>query len=198
MSKTACNLIKPSPLLTNLGWLLVGISLLITSPFARAKLEPSVRYQQTDYQLCAQQRVTKALFFDVVDVGVYYPSCQQAENVFDSQPKLLRFSYLRDVEGIQFTEGADDFLEDNLTDAEKKSCLAAFKDFNTIYQDVADGDYYDLFVKPAQGIYLRLNQSQLAELDQPECALPYLNIWFGAESMDDDFSELQNKLKSLN
>ncbi|ACV27789.1 chalcone isomerase family protein [Kangiella koreensis] len=177
---------------------MVGISLLIASPLARAKLEPSVRYQQTDYQLCAQQRVTKALFFDVVDVGVYYPNCQQAENVFDSQPKLLRFSYLREVEGIQFNEGADDFLEDNLTDVEKETCLAAFKDFNTIYKDVADGDYYDLFVTPDQGLNLRLNQSQLAELNQAKCATPYLNIWFGPESMDDDFSELQDKLKSLN
>jgi len=198
MSKVAYKRSKLSPLLSNLGWLLVGISLLITSPLARAKLEPSVRYQQTNYQLCAQQRVTKALFFDVVDVGVYYPNCQHAENIFDSQPKLLRFSYLREVEGIQFTEGADDFLKDNLTDTEKEACLGAFKDFNTIYKNVADGDYYDLFVTPDQGINLQLNQSQLAELNQAECAVPYLNIWFGSESMDDDFSELQDKLKSLN
>lgn len=185
-------------MVVNLGWLLLGFSLLIISGPVQAKLAPRVSYQQTDYQLCAQQRVTKALFFDVVDVGVYYPNCEQADNVFDSQPKLLRFSYLREVEGVQFTEGADDFLEDNLTDTEKEACLDAFKDFNTIYKNVVDGDYYDLFVTPNQGINLQLNQSQLAELNQPECAVPYLNIWFGTESMDDDFSELQDKLKSLN
>lgn len=198
MYKTASNHSPTSPKVVNLIWLLLGFSLLIISGSVQAKLEPQVSYQQTDYQLCAQQRVTKALFFDVVDVGVYYPNCAQADNVFDSQPKLLRFSYLRKVEGVQFTEGADDFLEDNLTDTEKEACLDAFKDFNTIYKNVVDGDYYDLFVTPNQGINLQLNQSQLAELNQPECAVPYLNIWFGDESMDDDFSELQDKLKSLN
>lgn len=198
MFKTASKHSLASPKVVNLSWLLLGFSLLIISGPVQAKLEPQVSYQQTDYQLCAQQRVTKALFFDVVDVGVYYLNCEQADNVFDSQSKLLRFSYLREVEGAQFTEGADEFLEDNLTDAEKENCLETFKDFNTIYKDVADGDYYDLFVTPGQGINLRLNQSQLAELNQPECALPYLNIWFGSESMDDDFGELQDKLKSLN
>ncbi len=198
MSKAASKHSPVSPKLLNLAWLLLGFSLLIISGSVQAKLEAQVSHQQTDYQLCAKQRVTKALFFDVVDVGVYYPNCDQADNVFDSQPKLLRFSYLREVEGVQFTEGADDFLEDNLTDTEKETCMLAFKDFNTIYQDVADGDYYDLFVTPDQGINLRLNESQLAELNKPECAVPYLNIWFGAESMDDDFSELQDKLKSLN
>lgn len=198
MYKTASKHSLFSPKVLNLGWLLLGLSLFIVSPLSHAKLEQQVSYQHTDYQLCAQQRVTKALFFDVVDVGVYYPDCTQADNVFDLQPKLLRFSYLREVEGIQFTEGADEFLEDNLSDAEKKTCLDAFKDFNTIYKDVADGDYYDLFVTPDQGLSLQLNRSQLAELNQAECAVPYLNVWFGAESMDDDFSELQDKLKSLN
>lgn len=198
MYKTASKHLPAFPVVANLSYLLLGFSLLIISCSVQAKLEPQVSYQQTDYQLCAQQRVTKALFFDVVDVGIYYTDCKEAEDIFDQQPKLLRFSYLREVEGNQFTEGADDFLQDNLSQDEKDTCIKDFTEFNTIYKDVTDGDYYDLFVTPDQGINLQLNQSQLAELNQAECAVPYLNIWFGAESMDDDFSELQDKLKSLN
>lgn len=177
---------------------LFSLSLLSISTPAQAQLQSVVSYQQTDYQLCAKQRVTKALFFDVVDVGVYYSDCDQAKDVFDEQPKLLRFSYLRKVEGIQFTKRANDFLSDNLTESEKQACLNEFKEFNTVYKNVADGDYYDLFVIPGQGLDLRLNQSELATFENPTCAVAYLNIWFGKESMDDDFRDLQEKLKSLN
>lgn len=181
-----------------LAWPLLAACALLVPMSAKAKIEPQISHQQQDYQLCAQQRVTKALFFNVVDVGVYYQDCNNATDIFDQHPKLLRFSYLRKVKGKQFTEGADDFLSKNLTADEKQTCLTDFTEFNAIYKDVADGDYYDLFVTPGHGLNLRLNESELADLDKPDCAAPYLNIWFGQESMDDDFSELQTRLKSLN
>lgn len=198
MCKTACKNLSLKKLLLQLSFPLLGLSLLIISDQAQAQLEPSVRYQETDYQLCAKQRVTKALLFDVVDVGVYYPDCKQAADIFDDQPKLLRFSYLRDVTGDQFTEGADDFLRDNLEPPEKDQCLTYFNEFNTVYKDVTDGDYYDLFVLPEQGLDLYLNNQQLAQSDNSGCALPYLNIWFGEESMDGDFEDLRDKIKALN
>ena len=198
MLKIVCKERQLSVTELNWSWLLLGVTLLILPALAQAKLEPQVSYQGTAYQLCAQQRVTKALFFDVVDVGVYYPDCHLADSVFDSQHKLIRFSYLRKVTGIQFTQGADEFLAENLTETEKNSCLNDFTAFNSIYKDVVAKDYYDLFVLPDQGLNLYLNQSPLAQLNIPECTIPYLNIWFGTESMDNDFSELQKKLESLN
>lgn len=198
MCKIASKTQSLNKLLIQMSLPLVGLVLLVTSELAAAKLEPSVSYQQIEYQLCAKQRVTKALLFDVVDVGVYYADCKQAADIFDDQPKLLRFSYLRDVTGDQFTEGADDFLRDNLAQQEKDKCLTYFNEFNTVYEDVSDGDYYDLFVLPEQGLDLYLNSQQLAQSDNSGCALPYLNIWFGEESMDSDFEELRDQIKALN
>lgn len=198
MYKIACNSLLTGRRLLQFSLPVLGLSFFIASGQALAKLEPSVSYQETVYQLCAKQRVTKALLFDVVDVGVYYPSCEQADNIFDQQPKLLRFSYLREVEGIQFTEGANEFLQDNLTNTEKETCQEDYQQFNTIYEDVSDGDYYDLFVLPGQGLDLYLNEAQLAKFGKGECAVPYLNIWFGSESMDSDFEELSNKIKVIN
>ena len=197
MSKVASNTLLNKTRLS-CTWFLLSAGLLVFSSSTKAQLTPSVTFENTEYQLCLEQRVTKALFFKIVDVGIYYQDCKQASNIFDQQPKLLRFSYLREVEGQQFTEGADDFLEQNLQAAEKEQCLSEFKNFNTIYQDVQDGDYYDLHIFPAQGIVLRLNDSQLAQLTKGQCATPYLNIWFGQESMDDDFTELKERLYSLN
>lgn len=171
-----------------------AFSLVIFS--SKAELLQSVVHNDVTYNLCAKERVTKGIFFDVVDVGIYYPDCSSNKGIFDGSAKLLRFSYLREVEGIQFTEGAEEYLEENLSAEEKSRCQADFKKLNAVYKDVVDGHFYDLYILPDQGIKLYLNQEHLADMTNTSCDTEYLNVWFGKESMDSDFRKLNKKLKS--
>lgn len=170
------------------------MTLISISYVSKADLPQVIDHQDTPFNLCVSDRIVKGLFFDVVDVGIYYPNCADAKNVFDDQTKLLRFAYLRDVDGEQFTDGAVEYLEDNLTDSEKSQCSDSFKDINASYVDVSDGDAYDLYLFSEQGLKLYLNQKHLIDMDNTKCDSIYLNVWFGEESMDSVFSELNQKL----
>ncbi|NVK21763.1 MAG: chalcone isomerase family protein [Kangiellaceae bacterium] len=142
------------------------------------------------FSLCAKQTVTKAFFFDIVDVGLYYPDCTSNRSIFDEQNKLLRFSYLREVTGKQFKEGAEEFLQKNLSQEQQQHCLASYQEINESYLDVQEGDFYDLFQIDEIGLDLYLNGQSLASLDSKSCESLYFNIWFGEESMSADFSKL--------
>ncbi|RDX35836.1 hypothetical protein DZA50_05830 [Kangiella sp. HD9-110m-PIT-SAG07] len=158
-------------------------------------LPQTVEHNKTEFTLCAQERVSK-LWFDIVDVGIYYQNCNEAEHVFDNKTKLLRFSYLREVEGQQFTEGAIEYLEDNLSQEEQERCSSHFVELNKVYQDVSSGDSYDLFLLEDTGLKLYLNGEHLHDMTEASCHSTYLNVWFGEESMDSQFKDLADKIKN--
>lgn len=177
---------------------LLIVVLLTISYLSKASLPQIIEHQKVSFNLCASDRIVKGLFFDVVDVGIYYPECSEARNVFDDKTKVLRFAYLRDVDGEQFTEGAIEYLNANLTDAEKSKCVESFKAINSSYVDVSDGDVYDLFLISEQGLELYLNTKHLIDMNNIECDSAYLNVWFGEKSMDSVFSDLNKKLIEKN
>ncbi len=163
---------------------------------AMADLPQSISHKKGAFQLCAEERVSK-LWFDIVDVGVYYPNCDSAEHIFDNQTKLLRFSYLREVEGQQFTEGADEYLHENLNSDVLAMCSEPFRAINSVYKDVSAGDYYDLFLFQDEGLKLYLNDKHLHDMTNTDCHSKYLNVWFGKETMDSQFNDLAKKIKTL-
>lgn len=170
---------------------LIGLSACLS---VQAELPKSIEHSQGTFKLCDKERVSK-YFFDIVDVGIYYPNCDTAEHVFDDQTKLLRFSYLREVEGEQFTEGAIEYLEENLSEEEKSRCSEHFAPLNKVYRDVTSGDNYDLFLFQEEGLKLYLNGQALHQMDNPQCHSTYLNVWFGKESMDGQFNDLAERIK---
>lgn len=168
--------------------------LLVFSGIANAELPSTIQYNDTAFKLCAQERISK-LWFDIVDVGVYYQNCDNAENIFDNQSKLLRFSYLREVTGEQFSDGAIEYLQTNLNDETLNNCSSSYKGLNNAYKTVVSGDAYDLFVIKDIGIKLYLNGKHLHTMANTTCHIPYLNVWFGDDTMDSQFHDLAKKLK---
>mgnify|MGYP005997759869 CR=1 FL=1 len=142
------------------------------------------------FKLCSQQKITKALFFDIVKVGLYYPSCTGKLSVFDNNNKLLRFHYLRKVTGKQFKEGAEEYLTHNLSESEHEKCFDKYQNINASYTDVDEGDYYDLYHLQSIGLDLLLNNKPKAKFQNPFCESLYFNIWFGKKSMSSDFKKL--------
>ena len=174
--------------------LIIFIALLFCHFRINAELPISIKFKNTNFELCAKERVTK-LFFNIVDVGIYYPNCNKAQNIFDQDTKLLRFSYLREVTGKQFTQGAIEYLQENLSQQDKLKCFRHFESLNRTYQNVSSGDYYDLYFLKKEGIELQLNNERLHNMNNPECNSAYLNVWFGKETMDNQFHDLADKIK---
>lgn len=156
-------------------------------------LPPTITSQnQVQYTLCSMQTITKALFFDVLNVGLYYYKCPDKYDIFDNTDKLIRFSYLRKVTGKQFSEGADEFLRKNLS-KNLQFCLPVYNDLNSSYKDVGKGDYYDLYFYPTKGLELFFNSQHLITMTNLDCDNAYFNIWFGKKSMNSGFKKLLGK-----
>lgn len=175
----------------------LALFLLILSVAANANLPQEISYQTLKFKLCTQEKITKGIFFDIVNVGIYYQQCNSNQGIFDEQDKLLRFAYLRSVDGEQFTEGAIEYLEENLTEQQQSQCMAEYAELNRSYKDVEDGDFYDLYLLNSKGIKLYLNEEHIIDMTNTACDSLYLNVWFGPESMDSQFEDLHNNLKSL-
>lgn len=174
------------------------LAVLLVSSYANAddtdnSLPQTIQHQETEFSLCAEERVSK-LWFDIVDVGVYYPSCDGAKHIFDNKTKLLRFAYLRDVEGVQFTEGAIEYLQDNLSPDDQERCSTHFSKLNKVYKNVSSGDAYDVYLYKDTGLRLYLNGEHLHDMKEVSCHSTYLNVWFGEESMDSQFQDLADRL----
>ena len=156
-----------------------------------AKLPEHVLHPNgTKFILCSENKITKAIFFDVVRVGLYLEHCDTLNPIFSTSNKLVRFHYLREVTGKQFTEGATEYLTLNLTNEQYSKCFEQYQVVNNSYVDVSDGDYYDLFYFSNSGLDLYLNNKSIGQLKNDDCELPYFKIWFGEKSMDSGFRKL--------
>ena len=173
--------------------LIVVASLFFIKATKAALPEKVVHKSGQEFTLCSQQIITKAFFFDIVDVGLYYPDCSDKRSIFDLEEKLLRFSYLRAVTGKQFKEGAEEYLKKNLSAEQYDKCMTSYARLNDSYLDVSDGDFYDLFQVNSVGLDLYLNSKPLASMQNKECESLYYNIWFGEYSMSSGFKDLLAK-----
>lgn len=169
------------------SWLLFFFSL---QTLAKDHLPDTVKISDSQFEKCSEVRITKALFFDVLDLGLYTPNCKEFSSLTSEEPKIIRFSYLRDVSGADFKEGAEEYLEKNLSQEQITRCSEAYDYLNSKYLDVADGDYYQLIQRSDKSIYVTLNEQFIGQVNNPECAMNYYKIWFGKESMDSGFQDL--------
>jgi hypothetical protein len=131
--------------------------------------------------------------FRLIHVGnaaLYLDDCKKTGNIFSADPKHLRFLYEKAIPAKAFKEASEEYLKINL--GQKYTAWEpVFAEFNSRYQDIKKGDYYDLIYDPKAGLQLNLNDKPLAALTDPEQSLAYLTIWFGK----DPFSqELKDKL----
>ncbi|WP_251358405.1 chalcone isomerase family protein [Kangiella sp. TOML190] len=156
------------------------------------KLPQTVVKSEQTYHRCSQVRITKALFFKIVDVALYLEDCRNFQGIFSQRAKVLRFSYLRKVTGEQFSEGANEYLQKNLSTEQYERCIPHYSKLNNAYQDVKKGDTYELLMAPDKTT-VTLNKIPIGLITDDSCGELYLNVWFGKESMDSGFQELLEK-----
>lgn len=155
---------------------------------AEAMFPKLIIRQQVTLTRCSTAPLKAFRFFEVGQAGLYLDQCGNNIEIFSPQTKFLRFLYSREIPKRAFQEAADKYLQSNLG-IRYASMETVFNRFNNAYQDVQFGDYYDLIYESGAGLILQLNGKTLAAIVEPEIALAYFNIWFGATPFSDGLKQ---------
>jgi hypothetical protein len=114
--------------------------------------------------------------------------CKKIDAIFYNNSKWLRFVYDKSIPAKAFKDTSEEYLKINLG-PRYFAWKTKFDKFNSYYQDIKEGDYYDLIYDPKSGLQLNLNNKTLTVLNDPLQSLAYLNIWFGKEPFSDELKD---------
>lgn len=130
--------------------------------------------------LCSQAELKAFLLIHVGNAALYMDDCKKIDAIFYNNSKWLRFVYDKSIPAKAFKDTSEEYLKINLGQR-YFAWKTEFDKFNSYYQDIKEGDYYDLIYDPKSGLQLNLNNKTLTVLNDPLQSLAYLNIWFGKE-----------------
>jgi gamma-glutamylcyclotransferase (GGCT)/AIG2-like uncharacterized protein YtfP len=166
------------------------ITLVATLPVVQAEeLFPDyIDTRNARLSLCSRAELKAFRLIHVGNAALYLDDCRKIGNIFSTDPKHLRFLYEKAIPAKAFKEASEEYLKINLGQ-NYTAWRPAYDKFNSHYQDIKEGDYYDLIYDPETGLRLNLNNKPLAVLNDPAQSLAYLNIWFGKEPFSDELKE---------
>ena len=144
--------------------------------------------------LCSRAELKAFRLIHVGNAALYLDDCKKMDAIFSADPKQLRFLYNKDIPGKAFKEASEEYLKINLG-PRYFAWKTTYNNFNSYYQDIKKGDYYDLIYDPKTGLQLSLNNKPLTDLNDHHQSLAYLNIWFGKEPFSE---ELKDSLLKMN
>jgi hypothetical protein len=144
--------------------------------------------RNTRLSLCSRAELKAFRLIHVGNAALYLDDCKKMGTIFSPNPKHLRFLYEKDIPAKAFKEASEEYLKINLG-RKYTAWRPAFDKFNSYYQDIKAGDYYDLIYDPKTGLQLNLNNKPLAALNEPAQSLAYLNIWFGKEPFSEELKD---------
>ncbi len=134
-----------------------------------------------NWQQCNHHMVRKGIIFKVADIDWFSIECRKDQHILTTTPVLLRFTYLRDIKREFFIESATEYFFRNLDRPQTEQSKKIINDFNQSYQDVTDGDVYDLVIDQEGTLKLFKNNSLIQSTQNPLIRNNYFKIWFGKE-----------------
>jgi len=137
---------------------------------------------------CSRAELKAFRLIHVGNAALYLDDCKKIGTIFSADPKNLRFFYDKAIPAKAFKDASEEYLKINLG-PKYVEWQPAFDKFNSHYQDIKAGDYYDLIYDPKIGLQLNLNNKPLAALNDPAQSLAYLNIWFGKEPFSEELKD---------
>jgi hypothetical protein len=161
--------------------LLMGLVTLLPVQTAKADdatASKSLNVYQGQWQNCDQYLISKGFFFKIANVKWYTDKCQANHNILSSSPVLLRFEYFRDVDRQFFIDSATEYFLRNL-DMTNKQSKSLIKEFNSAYENVKEGEVYDLLIDKKGSLKLYKNKRLLQSTNQVLISKNYLKFWFG-------------------
>lgn len=167
-----------SKTITLVSFLFVCFATHATEPNSQSK--EIVAYTQ-QWQQCGHHLVRKGLIFKIVDVDWFTDNCQDNQNILTASPVLLRFRYFRTIKRDFFISSATEYFLRNLKIENQSAIEGAVNEFNKAYQDVQDGDIYDLVIIHENSLKLFKNSELLENTNNAFILNNYLRIWFGSD-----------------
>jgi len=117
------------------------------------------------------------LFVDVYTLALYGPNeALTSEAILADVPKALVFNYQYAIEKKQMVDGAFENLKDN-PNINVEEFKEELDKINSWYQDVKEGDRYELFYKPEIGTSLSYNGILKGTIPGAKFAAAYFGIW---------------------
>jgi Chalcone isomerase-like len=168
--------------------LLIGvIGLGLATAHAEEMFPPTLQTAAAKLVQCSRAELKAFRLIHVGNAALYLEDCQ-TNDIFTQSPKQLRFAYEKAIPAKAFREASEEYLKINLGQ-QYAQWEQAFKDFNSNYHDVKEGDYYDLVFDSKAGLQLFLNQKLLGSITNAEQGLAYFNVWFGKEPFSEDLKK---------
>ncbi|MEY3288624.1 MAG: hypothetical protein RLZZ419_866 [Pseudomonadota bacterium] len=115
---------------------------------------------------CSQAELKAFRLIHVSNTALYLDDCKKVPRIFSAGPKYLRFLYEKSIPAKAFKDTSKEYLKINLGE-QYAGWQAEFDAFNRHYQDIKQGDYYDLVYDRKTGLKLQLNSKLLATLNDP-------------------------------
>jgi hypothetical protein len=115
--------------------------------------------------------------FKVYDAKVFAPAgTKNISDVLGKVPVKLELKYARELTARDFIESGEAYMKDN--GQIPFESIKQFSDqMNKLYQDVEEGDVYQIYFEPGQGVQLFLNDIPKGQVKNDTFATAYLNIW---------------------
>ena len=137
---------------------------------------------------CSEAELKVFRIIHVGNAALYMDDCKKINAIFYNNYKLLRFLYDKPIPAKAFKETSEEYLKINLG-PRYFAWKTTYNNFNSYYQDIKKGDYYDLIYDPKTGLQLSLNNKPLTALNDHHQSLAYLNIWFGKEPFSEELKD---------
>ena len=145
-------------------------------------------YQQ-NWQQCNHHLVRKGIFFKIADIDWFSKQCNEHQDILTTTPVLLRFTYMRDIKREFFIDSATEYFLRNLNKPKVQQGESIITAFNQSYQDVTEGDVYDLLIDTNGTLKLFKNKQLLNSTQQPLIRNNYFKIWFGQDPVLPDLKD---------
>jgi hypothetical protein len=169
--------------------LLIGVAGLSSVAVTAGEMfPPTIQTLAAKLVHCSRAELKAFRLIHVGNAALYLEDCQAINNIFTQSPKQLRFAYEKAIPAKAFREASEEYLKINLGQ-QYALWEQTFKDFNSNYRDVKDGDYYDLVFDSKAGLQLFLNQKLLGSVTNVDQGLAYFNVWFGKEPFSEDLKK---------
>ncbi|MGJ8663523.1 MAG: chalcone isomerase family protein [Marinicella sp.] len=153
----------------------------LVSPWVHADdlLPKTMSLDSVDFNRCNQYTLRYGFVIKVAEIGWYAPKCG-VQTLLQTNNKILRFHYYKDVKADFFIKSAEKYFLLNLeNEAQEMALIEPLKNFNYGYTDIQSGEYFQLVHINESNLSLYKNEELLASTDNVDLAKKYFNIWFG-------------------
>ncbi len=156
------------------------ITLLFCSAWVQSKeyLPQSITHNKVKFIRCNDFTLRYGFIIKVAVIGWYAPECKE-KSLLESNDKILRFHYFKNVKADFFKQSAEEYFFLNLDIQEHQALKGALNEFNNGYTNIKSGDFFQLIHTNKKNLSLYKNNDLLVSTDNNEIAKKYFNIWFG-------------------